>query len=221
MKKYKTKKKRKIPLKWKFLIFIIIFVFLSCIYLTNVVNPLIVNINKSTIEHNAVSAINSAVSATISTGLYDDLIQIQKNEAGDVILITSNSARINALSDKILNDCQTNLTNIENSSFDVALFTFTGLSFLNGLGPLVTIKTTPIGHATAKYISKFQSSGINQTLHQIYITISANICVLMPLNSFEITVSHQVLVAESVIIGKIPEMYLNGSLFGNSLNLVP
>ena len=43
----------------------------------------------------------------------------------------------------------------------------------------------------------------------------------MPLNSFEITVSHQVLVAESVIIGKIPEMYLNGSLFGNSLNLVP
>lgn len=214
-------KQKKIRKRWKILIWTFCLILIFCLYLTNVVNPIIYTSNKAKIESEVVSSINNAVAKTLTTDLYDSLINVEKNDLGNIVLMTCKSSNVNKLTNQIIDKCQNDFENLGNTGFDVSLLTFSGISFLNGIGPNVNIKMQPIGHVDCLYKSNFISSGINQTLHQIYIDIKAQISILLPMKPFTIEVSSKILVAESVIVGEIPEVFLNGSLLGNMLNLVP
>lgn len=214
-------KKSKLKLRYKILFWLCLIVTFFCLYITKIVNPLIFSLNKAQLENESILAINMAISSTLTDNLYDNLIEIEKNDVGEIVLISCNSANVNNLTNNIIMNCQQNLKTLGEQGFDVTLLTFTGLTFLNGLGPKVNIQMQPLGYCNCTYSSEFISSGINQTLHQIYISAKAKICALMPINSFNFEVVVKVLVAESVVVGAIPQMYLNGSLLGNKLNLVP
>ena len=149
------------------------------------------------------------------------LVTIQKNDSGDITLISCNSSNVNKLSNTITSHCQTDLKSLENTGINIALLTFTGIPFLNGIGPKINIKTTPVGYCDSKYISKFTSCGINQTLHQLSIIVSTKVDVLLPIKTFEIEVNTEVLVCESIIVGKIPQVYLNTGIIGNNMDLTP
>ena len=217
----KKNKKRKMKFKYKFLISIIVILVLGFIYLTTIVNPIIFNYNKAVVEHNSVDILNNSIKNSLSDYLYDDLVTIQKNDSGDITLISCNSSNVNKLSNTITSHCQTNLKSLENTGINIALLTFTGIPFLNGIGPKINIKTTPVGYCDSKYISKFTSCGINQTLHQLSIIVSAKVDVLLPIKTFEIEVNTEVLVCESIIVGKIPQVYLNTGIIGNNMDLTP
>ena len=217
----KKNKKRKMKFKYKFLISIIVILVLGFIYLTTIVNPIIFNYNKAVVEHNSVDILNNSIKNSLSDYLYDDLVTIQKNDSGDITLISCNSSNVNKLSNTITSHCQTNLKSLENTGINIALLTFTGIPFLNGIGPKINIKTTPVGYCDSKYISKFTSCGINQTLHQLSIIVSAKVDVLLPIKTFEIEVNTEVLVCESIIVGKIPQVYLTIGIIGNNMDLTP
>ncbi len=217
----KKNKKRKMKFKYKFLISIIVILVLGFIYLTTIVNPIIFNYNKAVVEHNSVDILNNSIKNSLSDYLYDDLVTIQKNDSGDITLISCNSSNVNKLSNTITSHCQTDLKSLENTGINIALLTFTGIPFLNGIGPKINIKTTPVGYCDSKYISKFTSCGINQTLHQLSIIVSAKVDVLLPIKTFEIEVNTEVLVCESIIVGKIPQVYLNTGIIGNNMDLTP
>lgn len=217
----KKNKKRKMKLKYKFLISLIIIFVLGFIYLTTIVNPIIFNYNKAIVEHNSVDLLNNSIKNSLSDYLYEDLVTIQKNDSGDITLISCNSSNVNKLSNAITTKCQTDLKTLENTGINIALLTFTGLPFLNGIGPKINIKTTPVGYCDSKYVSKFTSCGINQTLHQLSIIVSAKVDVLLPIKTFEIQVNTEVLVCESIIVGKIPQVYLNTGIIGNNMDLTP
>ena len=217
----KKNKKRKMKFKYKFLISIIVILVLGFIYLTTIVNPIIFNYNKAVVEHNSVDILNNSIKNSLSDYLYDDLVTIQKNDSGDITLISCNSSNVNKLSNTITSHCQTDLKSLENTGINIALLTFTGIPFLNGIGPKINIKTTPVGYCDSKYISKFTSCGINQTLHQLSIIVSTKVDVLLPIKTFEIEVNTEVLVCESIIVGKIPQVYLNTGIIGNNMDLTP
>lgn len=217
----KKNKKRKMKFKYKFLISIIVIFALGFIYLTTIVNPIIFNYNKAVVEHNSVDILNNSIKNSLSDYLYDDLVTIQKNDSGDITLISCNSSNVNKLSNTITSHCQIDLKSLENTGINIALLTFTGIPFLNGIGPKINIKTTPVGYCDSKYISKFTSCGINQTLHQLSIIVSAKVDVLLPIKTFEIEVNTEVLVCESIIVGKIPQVYLNTGIIGNNMDLTP
>ena len=217
----KKNKKRKMKFKYKFLISIIVILVLGFIYLTTIVNPIIFNYNKAVVEHNSVDILNNSIKNSLSDYLYDDLVTIQKNDSGDITLISCNSSNVNKLSNTITSHCQTDLKSLENTGINIALLTFTGIPFLNGIGPKINIKTTPVGYCDSKYISKFTSCGINQTLHQLSLIVSAKVDVLLPIKTFEIEVNTEVLVCESIIVGKIPQVYLNTGIIGNNMDLTP
>lgn len=214
-------RKRKIKFKYKLIMAISIIFVLVFIYLVKIVNPIIFNYNKATIEHDSIDLLNTSIKSSLNNYLYDDLVSIQKNDSGDITLISCNSANINKLSNEITTKCQNDLVNLSDKGINVALLTFTGLPFLNNLGPKINIKTTPVGYIDSKYVSKFTACGINQTLHQLSISISAKIDVLLPIKSFEVLVNTEVLVCESIIVGKIPQIYLNAGIIGSGMNLVP
>ena len=104
---------------------------------------------------------------------------------------------------------------------NINLGTFTGIPFLIGRGPVLNLKLVPIGIVGSNFESLFQSVGINMTKHSLFLYIDVHVSIIMPIKSYDFETSNQVLLAESVIVGKVPEVYLNGGGIGKNLNLIP
>ena len=86
---------------------------------------------------------------------------------------------------------------------------FTGVKLLSGRGPGIKIRISSIGNVKTDLKSEFSSKGINQTLHRVYLQVDSEISILTPFDSITKSISNQILIAENIIIGDIPETYYN------------
>ena len=93
---------------------------------------------------------------------------------------------------------------------------FTGFKLLSGKGPGVPIRISSIGNVETELKSEFTAQGINQTLHRVYLQVECEISILTPYNSISEKIKNQVLIAENVIVGKIPNTYYNLNGLDNS-----
>lgn len=214
-------KHKKKHIKLKIFIAIALVVIAIVCYFDFYVNPQIVNANIAHIKAKTTSIINSGVQHTLQNSNYNDLISIQKDSNNKVSYITVNSNNVNILNTNIVSATQQKLEEQKSMQIEVPLGTFSGIPILNGIGSNVTIKLTPVGSVNTKFVSQFYSVGINQSIHKIYINITTTICVLLPLYTQNIDVTTQVLVAECVVVGEIPNVYLNTDNLTNALNLIP
>ena len=104
---------------------------------------------------------------------------------------------------------QNELEKSENNRFNIKLGSLTGSRFLAGRGPDVEIKMSTIGNIDTELKSEFLSSGINQTLHKIYLEIECEVSILTPFNTIEEKIINQILLTEAVIVGTTPNTYYN------------
>ncbi|MBQ0017353.1 MAG: sporulation protein YunB [Clostridiales bacterium] len=215
------KKKLKKLLIWLVIITLIITAIVC--YFNYYVNPIILTSNEAVIKSKTISILNSAVQSAFNEDTtYNDLVNITYDTQNNIQSITANTQKVNLLNSNISLNCQDKLNDIENLNFNVPLGTFTGLPILNGIGPKITLNMMPIGSVESKYKSVFTSVGINQTHHEIYIILSANISVLLPGNNSTVKVMTEVLIAESIIVGEVPEVYFGANnLLNTQLNLIP
>ena len=96
---------------------------------------------------------------------------------------------------------------------EIPILAFSGISIISGYGGKVNYKSLSVSKIVGEYRSNFQSSGINQTLHSVYIDVICQIDVLFPLSKKTVEVIVPVLICQSVLVGNVPEVYLNGNLF--------
>ena len=140
---------------------------------------------------------------------YEDLTNITKDEEGNISMISANIVNVNKIISDIPILIQEELNKADNNKFYIKLGTFTGNKLLAGRGPDVEIKMASIGNISTDLKSEFNSSGINQTIHRIYLEIRCNVTILTPFNNIEEQIVNQVLLAEGIIIGNIPNTYYN------------
>lgn len=86
---------------------------------------------------------------------------------------------------------------------------FTGIHLLSGRGPGVKIRISSIGNVETDLKSEFKAQGINQTLHRVYLQVKCEVSILTPFKDITKEITSQVLLAENVIVGKIPSTYYN------------
>lgn len=86
---------------------------------------------------------------------------------------------------------------------------FTGFKLLAGRGPGIKIRISSIGNVKTDLRSEFIAQGINQTLHRIYLQVDCEVSILTPFDNITQSISNQVLIAENVIVGRIPNTYYN------------
>ena len=213
----KNNKKRRL----KIFIIVLIIVLLVFSYSHFFVNPQIVKSNVAHIKSYTISIINTATASTILSNDYDDLIEITKNNDGDITLMQVNTKNVNKLNNRLMTEIQNVLRDTNKLNYKVPLGSFTGFPALGGLGPKVTLRITPIGEVSTQYKSQIASLSVNQSYHKIYLTIVVTVCVILPLYTQNIVVSNQILIGESIIVGKIPNTYLNTDNLTNALNLIP
>ena len=219
-KKYRSRRKRNTTL---ILFFIIIFLIVGILcYINFIVNPIILSIGEAKVKSLATKAVNSAVSEVLFDNYtYDDIITIKSNEQGEITLIQANSLIINKLSRDLASVSQTKLDIIGEQGIGIQLGTLLGIPIFMGKGPEIRLKLNPIGSISCTFSSYFTQAGINQTNHKIYVNINSNLSVVLPITSKQVNNNSQILICESVLVGKVPDVYLNSNSLDNMLDLIP
>ena len=104
---------------------------------------------------------------------------------------------------------QEELNKVETDDVYIRLGSFTGSKLLAGRGPKVKFKISTIGNVETDLKSEFSSAGINQTLHRVYLEVKCRVVILTPFDEVEEIITNQVLIAEAVIVGNVPNSYYN------------
>ncbi len=199
------------------LIFFVFYLFFGVI-----INPVLVNTIELKAKAIATRAVNSSISDVVMNSIvYDDLINIVTDELGNISMIQANSLEINNLSKDLAQTTENKIEEYGKNGVSIALGSFTGIPFFVGLGPSIKLNVTPIGSVFSTFSSEFETAGVNQTIHRIYLNINANVGVVLPLYTKRFTTSQNVLIAESIIVGSVPEVYLYSDSLDTLLNFVP
>ena len=144
---------------------------------------------------------------------YDSLIDINYSQMGEIVSFSANQYEINTITREIVKETQYQMGNIGKHGLPLNVGTFSGIPFLIGRGPTINLSIVPIGVVSGKFDSEFSSVGINMTKHTLFLYIDIHVSIVLPINSYNVHSTNQVLLAESIILGKVPEVYLqNGNL---------
>lgn len=199
--------------------FIVVLVFVIFAYM---INPVIMDTVELKSKALATRAMNSSIGDVVMNSIvYDDLVSIISDEFGNISMIQANSLEINNLSKDLAQTCEKRIEEFGKAGVSIPIGTFTGIPIFVGRGPRIKVKMTPIGSVRCQFVSHFESAGINQTVHKIYVNIKANVGVVMPLSSRSFSAEQEVLISESVIVGQVPEVYLYSDTLDTLLNFVP
>ena len=167
-------------------------------------------------------AVNDAVYYTLSDEMrYEDLVSITRDGEGNIVAVTANPLKLNKIARDTASISQSNLKNLSLNGIPVPLGALTGIEALAGLGPSIQFRIIPVSSVSCDFSSTFESVGINQTRHCIYLNIIADISIVMPSRTENFAVTTEILVGESIIVGSIPDAYLQSDIFGNKADLSP
>ncbi len=139
---------------------------------------------------------------------YDEMVKIEKDSQGNIILMQADTAKLNYIASKLSTECNAELSDMKNSAIKVPLGWMSDNSAFYSLGPKITVQVEPIGNIVTSYESKFESAGINQTRHKIYLNVDAKIKLKLPLKDQDTEVTTQIPVSDTIIVGKIPNATL-------------
>ena len=155
-------------------------------------------------------SINNAIADIMRDGDYsaDYFVTFEKSETGEVTAISSNMARINALSAKIL-DRIVGATDTHMLTVNIPVGNLTGVSVLMGRGPKVPVKIITMTSSRVEFNNNIVTAGINQTKHQINLEVIVDIDILVPWGSETTQVVTEVLIADTVIVGQVPGTYVS------------
>lgn len=168
-------------------------------------------IQMATVEaNNLVSAvINNTIAAKLADGemKYNDIITLEKDESGAVAAIITDVAKINLLKAEITTDVISALSDDIRADINIPLGNLTGIKLLSGKGPDIPVEIVTAAQTDTQFLNRFSSAGINQTCHQIVVRVKAGVRVIIPGKSVYTETSAEVPVAETVIIGDVPDTY--------------
>ena len=152
---------------------------------------------------------NEQATVVMREHTYDELFTIDKDNNGNITMIKSNVYAINEIISDVAVKIQNEIEKKGRENIEIALGSFTGFKLLAGKGPGVPITISSIGNVETDLRSEFKEQGINQTLHRVYLQVECEVNILTPYNEIGQKITNQVLIAENVIVGKIPNTYYN------------
>ena len=171
--------------------------------------PLLESLATTRVSNTVNRIIFEAVNEAILEGdiSYEELISVEKDNEGKITAVYSNMAAFNRLQAQILDIILARIDLVSARELSIPIGTLTGSALLAGRGPRISVRMESVGSSTAKFSNRFDSAGINQTNHQIVLKVDVSVAILLPGFTTATTVSTAVTVAETVIVGSVPETY--------------
>ena len=139
---------------------------------------------------------------------YSDFATLLYDDSGNVTAVETMTEQVNRLQSAMLQSVQEHLTRCRDTELTVSLGTATGVWLFAGKGPEISVRLMPIGTASVKLVSELASAGINQTCHTIRAEVTAEMQAAIPFSRTTAEVTYTCLLSETVIVGTVPESYL-------------
>lgn len=157
----------------------------------------------------AVLIVNEEVQKVMSNYQYHDLVNVQKDGHGDIVLMQYNTVLINEITTKIASNIQKAIDNTPRIMVYINFGSVSGVSILSNIGPKFDIELEAAGKINTDLRSDFESFNVNQTMHKIYLDLSTSISILTPIGVYGRDIQSEVLLTEAVIVGDVPDTYYN------------
>lgn len=198
-------------------IFIIMVIAFSTVKIVlDAILPIFGTLCKNKAKSIAIIISNEQATNVMREHSYDELFTLEKDNDGNIVMVKSNVFPINEIISDVAVKIQNEIDTRGRDNLEIALGSFTGFKLLSGKGPGVPIRISSIGNVETDLRSEFTAQGINQTLHRVYLQVECEISILTPFNDITEKIKNQVLIAENVIVGKIPSTYYNLEGLDNS-----
>ena len=161
---------------------------------------------------------NDAIAKQIADGViqYDRIVYFEKDLDGRITALKTNIGEVNRLKTDILNIINDEILALDNSDIGIPMGSLFLPELLSGRGPAIPVHILSIRNSDANFVSHFTQAGINQTLHQVNMEVSVDVAVLVLGQTTSFTMTSEVVVAETVIVGEVPNTFLQtGGSYGS------
>ena len=170
----------------------------------------IIELARISVKNTTSDMINDAIDRQVTEGsiAYDRIVFFEKDLEGRITALKTNMSEINHLKTEIRGIINDEILSLDTSAMGIPVGSLFLPEILAGKGPVIPVQILSIRNSDADFLSDFSASGINQTLHQLNMEVSIEVSVLVLGQTDSFTVTSQVLVAETVIVGDVPQTLL-------------
>ena len=189
-------------------LFVVLFIFTAVfIFIDSRIRPQVVTLAKYKVQSMVTQAANQAIieQMEISPLSYGELISVQRNSSDEISLIAYNALEVNRLKSKITSTVISKVQMMDKADIYIPVGNITNIDFLNNKGPRLHFVITPAAYVETDIESEFETTGINQVNHRIFIVLKVSATALIPNYSTDVNFKTRVCVAQTVIVGKVPE----------------
>ncbi|MBE5804780.1 MAG: sporulation protein YunB [Clostridiales bacterium] len=195
---------------------------LCWLYLDGNLTEVVLSLADARARSLAVQVLNEAVEETLASGVsYDQLMSVTTGPDGTVRFVQANTAEMNRLASRVTLLAQKKLEELEDQVISVPLGSALGLTIFAGSGPRIQVRILPVGAVIPRFDTEFQTAGINQTRHKLLLTLTATVRLVIPTGAAVMEASTQMAVAESIIVGQVPDSFVDLNGDSDMLDLIP
>lgn len=206
-KRFVFKKKMQIAM---FRIVSVMLVFCICCVICDIkTRPVIQTVGGNALKNSLSNVLDRAVNEIVDDlGVrYGDMVNIERNSDGSIAAVTLNSSYINGYKADLSDECSDRLSKFDKTEIPVPLSAVVGISFLDSDLFKINVTATIYGFAVTDVESKFESAGINQTRHTIYLNVQASAYAYVGFCRLDESVDETVILVETIIVGEVPQSY--------------
>lgn len=172
--------------------------------------PVVAEVAAAQARNTMTAVVEQAVTADLAARQvsYSDFVTIQRDGGGAIIALTTDMANMNLLRAELTAAILEALEGVDVSDIQVPLGSLFDLEPLWAKGPALKARTMTVGTVRAEFDSQLTSAGVNQTLHRIWMEVDVPMKLLLPGGEVEVSLDTRLCVAETVIVGQVPDTYL-------------
>lgn len=181
-------------------------------------NEPIRDLAKTQVVNTTSDLINDAIDQQMAAGdiQYDRIVYFEKDLNGRITALKTNMNEVNKLKTSTLNIINDEILALDTSDIGIPLGSLFFSEFLSGKGPAIPVEVISIRNSDAYFTSDFSQAGINQTLHQLTMAVIVDVSVLVLGETASFTVTSEVVVAQTVIVGDVPDTFFQtGGNYGS------
>ena len=197
--------------KWlRRLLVVLLIVVVSFFLLRSRYRTVIEELAQTQVKNTTSDLTNDAIAKQIAVGniAYDRIVFFEKDLEGRITALKTNMSEVNRLKTDILNIINDEILALDTSDIGIPLGSLFLPELLSGKGPAIPVHILSIRNSDANFVSHFSQAGINQTLHKLTMEVSIDVAVLVLGQTSSFTMSSEVVVAETVIVGDVPQTFL-------------
>ncbi|NLD58113.1 MAG: sporulation protein YunB [Clostridiales bacterium] len=185
-------------------------------------NKTLLSMAEARAAQRALSEVNKALEEVMNKSLtYSDFVSVQYDASGAVSMLSANTILMNRIASDASRTAQANIDALAEQGIELPLGAALGTSVFSGKGPRVKFEILPVGTVHTNFVTEFETAGINQTRHKISLEATATVRIVIPTGAKLVTVRISALMAESILVGSVPDSFIQVGNTSDALNFAP